>query len=146
MMTFFELFYLLAVTARAVVGCDNHGDAMAVVLKGCGIFLIGTMARVAVHILPGVGAFSPLLHNARRTAAVAVQACLAFCGDLGTSNWNQREEEESEKSYKAHGNLRSTTLIRPFFRKPSRSYLVRSDSIRIRDSPCFGDAELSPEE
>ena len=72
MTTLFELFYFFAVAAPAVVGCDNHGDAMAVVLKCCGIFLTGTMARVAVHILLRVGAFSPLLDNTRRTAAVAI--------------------------------------------------------------------------
>jgi hypothetical protein len=47
---------------------------------------------------------------ARRATAVAIQACLAFCGNLGASNCNQREEEKTEKSYKAHGNLRSTTF------------------------------------
>src|SRR5208337_4067380 len=111
MTSLFELFYFFAVTAPAVVGCDNHGDALAIVLKGCRVFLTGTMARIAVHILPGVGALSPLLHNARRTAAVAIQACLAFCGYLGTGNCNQREEKKTEKSYKAHENLRSTTLL-----------------------------------
>ena len=93
MTTLFELFNFFAVTAPAEIGCDNHGNAMAVVLKCCGIFLIGTMARVAVHILLGVRAFSPLLHDSRRTATVAIQACLAFCGHLGTSNCNQRETE-----------------------------------------------------
>jgi hypothetical protein len=86
MMTLFELFNFFAVTAPTVVGCDNHGNAMAVVLKCCGIILIGTMARIAVYILLGVRAFSPLLHNSRRTAAVAIQACLAFRGYLGNCN------------------------------------------------------------
>ena len=72
MTTFFELFYFLAVTAPAVVGRDNHGNALAVVLKCGGSFLIGTMARVAVHFVLGVRAFSPLLHNARRATAVAI--------------------------------------------------------------------------
>ena len=72
MTTFFELFYFFAVTAPAIVGCDNHSNAMAVVIKCCGIFLTGTMARVAVHVLLGVGAFSPLLHNAWRATAVAI--------------------------------------------------------------------------
>jgi hypothetical protein len=76
MTTLFELFHFFAVTASTVAGCDNHGDAMAVVLKGCRIFVIGTMARVAVHILLCVSAFSPLLHNARRATTVAIQACL----------------------------------------------------------------------
>lgn len=44
MMTLFELFNFFAVTAPAVVGGDNHGNALAVMLKCCGIFLIGTMA------------------------------------------------------------------------------------------------------
>lgn len=49
--------------------------------------------------------------NARRIATVAIQACMAFCGYLGTSNCNQGEEEKTEKRYKAHGNLRSTTFL-----------------------------------
>ena len=93
MMTLFELFHFFAVAAPAVVGCDNHGNALAVVLKRCRIFLIGTMTRVAVHILLRVGTFSPLLHYARRTATVAIQACLAFCGYLGMSNRNRPEGE-----------------------------------------------------
>ncbi len=54
MTALFELFYFLAVTAPAVVRRDNHGDALAVVLECCWIFLTGTMARIAVHILLGV--------------------------------------------------------------------------------------------
>jgi len=111
MATLFELFYFFAVTTPAVVGRDNHGNALAVVLKCGGILLIGTMARIAVHILLGVSAFSPLLDNARRATAVAIYACLAFWGNLGTSNWYQREQEKTEKSYKAHGNLRTTTFL-----------------------------------
>jgi hypothetical protein len=72
MMTLFELFNFFAVAAPAVVGCDNHGNALAVVLKCCWIFLMGTMARVAIHILLGVSTLSPLLHNARGTATVAI--------------------------------------------------------------------------
>lgn len=98
MMTLFELFYFLGVTAPAVVGCDNHGNALAVVLKRCGIFVIGTMARVAVHVPFGVRAFSPLLHNAGRAATVAIEACLAFYGYLGTNNCGQWKKETTEKN------------------------------------------------
>ena len=116
MMTLLELLYLFAVTAAAVVGCDNHGNAMAVVLKCCRVFLVGAMARVAVHILFGVRAFSPLLHNSRRTAAVAIQAYLTFGGYLG--NCDEREQEKTEKNSKAHGNLHRR--VRPTLCKGAR--------------------------
>src|SRR5271157_6427692 len=106
-----ELLLFLGVTAPAVIWRDDHRDALSVVLKGRRIVRIGLVAGIAIHVLFGMGAFFPLLYNARRAAAVAVQAGLAFCGYLGTSNYNQREDENTEKNYKAHGNLRSTTFL-----------------------------------
>ena len=44
MPTLFELFYFFAMAAPTVVGRDNYGDALAVVLECGGIFLTGTMA------------------------------------------------------------------------------------------------------
>ena len=61
-MTFFELLDFFAVTTPAVIGRNDHGNALPVVLEGCRIFFAGAMARVAVNILRGVGAFPPLLH------------------------------------------------------------------------------------
>ena len=77
-----KLLLFLGVTAPAVVRRDDHRDALSVVLKGRRIVLVGLVARIAVHVLLGVGAFPPLLHNARSAAAVAVEAGLAFRGDL----------------------------------------------------------------
>src|SRR5271157_3809677 len=42
---------------------------------------------------------------------MAVEACLAFWGYLGTSDCNQREDEKTEKNCKAHGTLRSRTFL-----------------------------------
>src|SRR5215469_6308343 len=63
----------------------------------------GAMARVAVHILAGVGAISPLLHDPRRAIAVAVETGLAFGGNLRLSRFQQRAHDKNEKSCEAHG-------------------------------------------
>jgi hypothetical protein len=42
---------------------------------------------------------------------VAVQTGLAFCGHLNASNCNQREKKKTDKSYKAHGSLRSKNIL-----------------------------------
>ena len=92
---------LLYLDGPTIVGCDNRSNAMAVVINCCGIFLTGTMARVAVHVLLGVGVLSPLLHNASRATALAIWTCFAFWGNLGTSTCNQRERRKPRELERA---------------------------------------------
>ena len=125
-MTVFELLDFFAVTTPTIIGCDDHGNAVPVMLEGRRIFFAGTMTCVAIHVLLGVGAFPPLLHDAWRATAVAVQTDLAFCGYLGTSNCNQWEEEKTENSYKAHGDLRASTSLQ-------QSYPQLPSCMRLRN-------------
>ncbi len=107
-MALFELLDFAGVTARAVVGRDDDGDLVAVVVKGRRIIGVGLVARKAVHAFCGVRAGLPLLDDSRRRAGMALQAGFAFFGNLRRvrpQRGGKRQCEQGSQPKELHGNL-----------------------------------------
>src|SRR5262249_8608708 len=110
MMAALLLVDLLLMTARAVLGRHDHGDAEAVVLEGVRIAGLGAMAVEAVHALLAVGAEAPLLREPRIHAGMAAEAGLALLGAPGPRGTRRRDRGLRRRGWRERLGLASRLL------------------------------------